>query len=274
MNQRVGVVAHPLIGQVWATRFPDYELINGRGRASVVCQRVDLDIKPGSCPNAFNAKLFEFAGDEQSMKGGVLPVAVLGSETFDVGDVDLASVRLEGVAPLTRGGPKIVDVAAPAMGSGDCICATNGPDGYPDIMMRFRSQDIAAAIAPGYEGDRELILSGYYLDGVPFEATDCIRIVGHLPTPMEYSDQPVLRGAYPNPFNPVTRLTYFLPERQHVRLAVYDVTGRLAATLVDATVDAGEHTIEWRADGLASGVYFARMEAGTTTRVGRLILLK
>ena len=273
-NQRVSVVAHPAFGRVSVVRYPYFELFEARGRTSTVCQHVDLDIKPGSCPNAFNVKLFDFAAGEKPNKGGVLPVAVLGSETFDVADIDLSTLRLEGVAPLTKGGPKIVDVAAPTVGGGECFCTTDGPDGHPDIMMRFLSQDIARAIAPGYEGDRELTLTGNYLDGIPFEAKDCIRIVGHTPTPFEYSGEPVLNGAFPNPFNPVTRLTYFVPERQHVRLAVYDVTGRLAAKLVDGMVEAGEHAVEWRADGLASGVYFGRMETGNTTQVTRLILLK
>jgi len=273
-NQRVSVVPNPTFGFVRAVRYPDYEFVDGRGRTSVVCQDVALDIKPGSCPNAFNVKLFEFASGEKPMKGGVLPVAVLGSETFDVTDVDISTLHLEGVMPLTKGGPKIVDVAAPGMGAAFCDCGTGRPDGYPDIMMRFLSQDIARAIAPGYEGDRELVLTGTYLDGIPFEARDCIKIVGHTPTPIEYADEPVLNGAIPNPFNPVTRLTYFVPEREQVRLAVYDVTGRLAATLVNGVVDAGEHSVEWRADGLASGVYFARMEAGSTTQVTRLVLLK
>lgn len=274
VNQHVKVVAHPLFGYVRGVRFPDYELVDGRGRESVVCQHVDLDIKPGSCPNPFNIKLFDFAEGSKPNKGGVLPVAVLGSGTFDVTAVDLSSLRLEGVAPLSKGGPKVVDVAGPVMGGDECACTTAGPDGYPDIMMRFQSQEIAAAIAPGYEGDRELTLTGYYLDGVPFEAKDCIRIVGHEPVPMQYSDEPELRGAFPNPFNPVTRLAYFVPESQHVSLCVYDVAGRLVTTLVDGVVEAGEHTIEWSADGLASGVYFGRMETGGTTQVKRLVVLK
>ena len=273
-NQRVSVVAHPVSGYVQAARFPDYAIVEGHGRASVACPDVALDIKPESCPNPFNIKLFEFASGEKPNKGGVLPVAVLGSATFDVTEVDLASLLLEGVAPLAKGGPKVVDVAGPAVDGGECECTTAGPDGYPDIMMRFQSQAIAAAIAPGYEGDRELTLTGYYLDGVPFEAKDCIRIVGHEPVPMEFTGEPVLGNVFPNPFNPVTRLTYFVPESRHVRLAIYEVTGRLVAELVNGTVEAGEHTIEWNARGLASGVYFGRLETGGVVDIKRLVLLK
>jgi hypothetical protein len=273
-NQRITVVGHPVSGLVQVARFPDYALVEGRGRASVVCPDVALDIKPGSCPNPFNIKLFEWANGEKPNKGGVLPVAVLGSETFDVTDVDLSSLRLEGVEPLAKGGPKVSDVAGPALDGGECACTTAGPDRYPDIMMRFQSQAIAEAIAPGYEGDRELTLTGYYLDGIPFEAKDCIRIVGREYIPMEYTGEPALRNAFPNPFNPVTRLTYFVPEGGFVRVAVYDVTGRLVAELVNGAVDAGEHTVEWNAKGLASGVYFGRLETGGVVDIQRLVLLK
>jgi hypothetical protein len=141
-------------------------------------------------------------------------------------------------------------------------------------MMRFQSQAIAAAIAPGYEGERELTVTGYCLDGVPFEARDCIVVVGHEATPMQFAGEPALGNAYPNPFNPVTRLTYFVPDAAHVRLAVYDVTGRLVAELVNGAVDAGEHAIEWDAKGLASGVYFGRLETGGVVDIQRLVLLK
>jgi hypothetical protein len=273
-NQHVSVVAHPATGCCQAARFPDYVCVEAIGRTSVVGPYVALDIKPGSCPNPFNIKLFDWASGEKPNKGGVLPVAVLGSATFDVTQVDLSSLRLEGVAPLAKGGPKITDVAGPAPGSGMCACTTAGPDGYPDLMMRFQSQAIAEAIAPGYEGDRELTLTGYYLDGIPFEAKDCIVVVGREATPMQFSDEPALGSAYPNPFNPATRLTYFVPEAGQVRLAVYDVTGRLVAELVNGGVQAGEHVIEWDARGLASGVYFGRLEAGGVVDIQRLVLLK
>jgi hypothetical protein len=273
-NQQIKVVGHPVSGLVQVARFPDYALVEGRGRVSVVCPEVALDIKPGSCPNPFNIKLFEWANGEKPDKGGVLPVAVLGSATFDVTEIDLSSLRLEGVAPLAKGGPHVSDVAGPVADPTGCGCTTAGADGYADLMMKFQSQAIAEAIAPGYEGDRELTLTGYYLDGVPFEAKDCIVIVGHEPVPMEYAGEPSLGDAYPNPFNPATRLTYFVPEAAHVRLAVYDVTGRLVDELVNGSVGAGEHVVEWHAKGLASGVYFGRLETGGVVDIRRLVLLK
>ncbi len=81
-------------------------------------------------------------------------------------------------------------------------------------------------------------------------------------------------AAYPNPFNPATTLAYTLPEAAHVRLAVYDVTGRAVAQLVDATVAAGAHEVVFDATSLPSGIYLVRLEAGGQVVVRSLTLLK
>ena len=60
---------------------------------------------------------------------------------------------------------------------------------------------------------------------------------------------------YPNPFNPVTSITYTLPIAGHIDLAVYDVTGKEVAQLVDGVMPAGRHTVSFDARHLPSGVY-------------------
>ena len=72
---------------------------------------------------------------------------------------------------------------------------------------------------------------------------------------------------FPNPFNPVTRISYSLAERGPVSIVVYDVTGRRVRVLVDEVRDAGPHSLVWDGRGddgneLASGVYFVRYSAG------------
>jgi len=73
---------------------------------------------------------------------------------------------------------------------------------------------------------------------------------------------------FPNPFNPGTSIRFSLPRAEDVRLAVYDVAGRLVRTLVSAHREAGTHTVTW--DGLddqgkaaASGTYLYRLESET-----------
>jgi hypothetical protein len=84
----------------------------------------------------------------------------------------------------------------------------------------------------------------------------------------------VLDQNYPNPFNPSTVIDYQLPVVSHVTLKVYDVLGRLVATLVDEKQTAGEHSASFDARRLASGVYFCRLVAGSQIATRKMILLK
>jgi photosystem II stability/assembly factor-like uncharacterized protein len=83
-----------------------------------------------------------------------------------------------------------------------------------------------------------------------------------------------LHQNYPNPFNPVTAITLELPAAAPVTLKVYDLAGREVATLLDGTLSAGRHRVDWDAGRLASGVYLARLIVGSETRVRKMVLLK
>ena len=78
---------------------------------------------------------------------------------------------------------------------------------------------------------------------------------------------------YPNPFNPSTRIEYRATTAGPLAVRVYDVQGRLVQTLVDRNHSAGTHAIEWNAEGLPSGAYFYRIEAGGKTAAVRQALL-
>jgi len=79
---------------------------------------------------------------------------------------------------------------------------------------------------------------------------------------------------YPNPFNPTTVISYQLPVASEVRLIVYDVLGREVATLVNDRKAAGTYEVPFVARGLASGVYFCRIQAGTFMDTKKLLLLR
>jgi PKD repeat protein len=84
-----------------------------------------------------------------------------------------------------------------------------------------------------------------------------------------------LRAAYPNPFNPTTTISYALPAPSEVRISVVDMLGRQVATLVSGDMKAaGYHTVQFNADGLASGTYLIRMEAGDFVATQQVVLLK
>jgi len=79
---------------------------------------------------------------------------------------------------------------------------------------------------------------------------------------------------YPNPFNPSTTISFSLPSRSFVTLKVYDVIGRDVATIVSEDLKEGIHTRQWNAQGLSSGVYYYRIQAGYFTETKKLMVLK
>jgi hypothetical protein len=78
----------------------------------------------------------------------------------------------------------------------------------------------------------------------------------------------------PNPFTLSTTVRFRLPAAGPVRLAVYDVTGREVARLLDGTRPAGEHAVVWQPGGTPSGVYFVRLESGGRVVTKRCVKLR
>jgi hypothetical protein len=124
-----------------------------------------IDIKPRSCPNPLNVK-----------SNGLLPMAILGSQDFDVYSIDVASIRLAGVAPIRS---SFEDVGTPLVDANECECSTEGPDGFPDLTLKFETQSIVEAIGEVDHGD-ELVLEliGVLSDETPIEGSDCVIIRG------------------------------------------------------------------------------------------------
>ncbi len=83
-----------------------------------------------------------------------------------------------------------------------------------------------------------------------------------------------LNQNYPNPFNPSTAIRYALPQRSYVTLTVFNTLGQRVATLVNGEVEAGYHEVKFDASGIASGVYFYRIQAGDVTQTRKLCLTR
>jgi hypothetical protein len=102
--------------------------------------------------------------------------------------------------------------------------------------------------------------------------------------PMAYA----LEQNFPNPFNPVTTITFAIPVRagaagtlssamadwQATSLQVFDLLGRHVATLVEGMCEAGMHSVRFDASNLSSGVYIYRLRAGEFTSVKSMLLVK
>lgn len=79
---------------------------------------------------------------------------------------------------------------------------------------------------------------------------------------------------FPNPFNPTTTIRFEIPIASHVKLVIYNLAGELVRTLVDSEIVAGYHDVKFDASGLASGIYFSRLEAGAFTATRKMLLGK
>jgi hypothetical protein len=79
---------------------------------------------------------------------------------------------------------------------------------------------------------------------------------------------------YPNPFNPSTTIEFSLPQASHTTLRVYNMVGEEVATLVSEELNVGKYTTQWNASGVASGVYFYRLQVGDFVATKKLLLLR
>ena len=111
---------------------------------------VELDIKPGSDSNTINPA-----------NRGVVPVAILGSEDFEVGDIDVATLAF---------GPFYAPAEHAVGGQHQDVNA----DGFSDLLAHFRAEETGIEF-----GDTEACLSGETLDGRSFEGCDTIQTVPH-----------------------------------------------------------------------------------------------
>lgn len=171
----------------------------------------------------------------------------------ELADAQAAPVFLRNAGGGLDAGFAVLGRGVALTGAGDLI-EVRGLDGVlaaDDLTLDVRGVDGSVIVAD--------------LDGV----------VTTVPVPEVYALSP----CYPNPFNPVTRIRYSLPEASGVKLAVYGLDGRLVCELVDEVRPAGVHEAVWRGvdgrgRGVASGTYFCRMDAGEFREVRKMVLAR
>jgi len=105
---------------------------------------------------------------------------------------------------------------------------------------------------------------------IDWNAADQPVIASGPALPTEFS----LAPPYPDPFNPTTTITYTLPNPSDVSLRVYDISGKLAVTLVNGYQSAGVYQMRWDAADFSSGMYIVKLDAGNRSMVQRVVLEK
>lgn len=145
---------------------------------------------------------------------------------------------------------------------GACLgAAVAGPAG--EIMI------VLSDTIPAEADSLDLVVTAH--DRLPYEAriavTDLTGAEGRAPRLVLFQNSP-------NPFNPATAIRFTTARPGPVDLRVYDVAGREVARLLDGEADAGAHEVTWRAEGLASGVYFYVLRADGRTISRKAVLLR
>ena len=111
-------------------------------------------------------------------------------------------------------------------------------------------------------------LSASEIQSLFIEPTTVEKTIGAIPTVFS------LNQNYPNPFNPSSTIGFGLPQRLHATLTVFNSLGQKVATLVQGEQEAGYHEVRFDGSGLASGVYFYRLQAGTNVETKKLMLIR
>ncbi|MFO7888784.1 MAG: T9SS type A sorting domain-containing protein [bacterium] len=111
-----------------------------------------------------------------------------------------------------------------------------------------------------------------YFDNIQFKTGNGTSVPDV--TDISVPDDFILYPNYPNPFNAVTSIKYSLSEIFRVKISIYNVSGQMIETLVDAKRNPGTYTTEWNAENVSSGIYFYRLGAETATLIKKCILLK
>ncbi|MBN8586346.1 MAG: T9SS type A sorting domain-containing protein [Ignavibacteria bacterium] len=90
----------------------------------------------------------------------------------------------------------------------------------------------------------------------------------------EIPDKFALEPNYPNPFNPVTKINFDIPNQSNAKIIIYDLLGREITTLVNEQLKPGSYSVDWDGTGFASGVYFYSLITEGFVETNRMVLVK
>lgn len=167
----------------------------------------------------------------------------------------------------------------------------------PDYLLDFGADDYApgnGATRP-HNGENDSIVGGQIQClGIPIPIVIVYEINGLFwrqpgdttgmgPMNPDAAENPIPNGVpvsyltahnYPNPFNPTTTISYSIPVAGHVEIAVFDITGRQVAKLVDRFETRGSYAVAWDGSAFASGIYLYRVTVNNVRVTNRMVLMK
>ena len=123
--------------------------------------------------------------------------------------------------------------------------------------------------------DTTVVVSGMVIPAYSvnlFEQSSDVNLSNHftLAPPSKFA----LDQNYPDPFNPITTISYDIVDGGHVELSVYNLNGQLIETLVNTPMFPGYYSAIWNGDKVSSGLYICRLSVGNQTITQKMLLMK
>ena len=150
----------------------------------------------------------------------------------------------------------------------DTLAAAGVPYFYYLLSVGNPAENTGSAMTPAGVALTSNRMYTQTIDGASRMTTGIEPVVPGIPA------RTALFQNYPNPFNPSTTIRFGLAARAQVTLTVYNTLGQQVALLVNEDQEAGYHEVRFDGSGLASGLYFYRLQAGSHVETKRLLLLR
>jgi hypothetical protein len=188
---------------------------------------------------------------------------------WDFGQVDVSTN--DGVTWIPLEG----EYSEPGVGS----FQPTGEPVYDGIISNWVEENISLAnylssefkVRFQLESDGSAREDGWYVDDIGiFIYTIPVSVQDDAETVTQFE----LEQNYPNPFNPNTTISYSLPLKSQVELAIYNALGESVMQLVNEEKPAGSYSVEFDAANLPSGIYFYRLRAGNFVETKKMVLMK
>lgn len=250
---------------------------------SGVCYRGDYDAITANPKVGFatwydgrNCTFLTMGGYFPDFAMRVLPATV---SMNGINDSQFVNVSVPGVKLYSD--TVVFSASAPSPGTGSIQLtflnkttntAQNILTSYPD-SLRLRIRTSGGVPAALYN----IRIQGNGPNGTPVHVRNITVNVGFLGLQNNNNGIPKsfsLYQNYPNPFNPSTNIKFDLPVDGKVKLNIYDITGKVVATLVNDKLSAGSYSYDFNAGKLSSGIYFYKLESSEFTAIKKMILVK
>ena len=114
------------------------------------------------------------------------------------------------------------------------------------------------------------LCSEFYYECInQWEPQNCLSI-----TSTGFASEFKLINIYPNPFNPVTNIDFYIDKHQFISIQIFDVNGGLVEIIYDEYINLGNHSINWNSKNVSSGIYFILFKTDNHTQSHKLNLIK